>query len=600
MVTRYVDASMPDDTGNGLTPVTAKRTPRAAQQLASPGDQILLRTGYCYAPVSGLFLFFTGVSNVEVGTYGTASDKPILDALTYQNPGVAGWNHVGSGIWKRIFAAFYIRRLWVGSTSLGNLVSERIVGTAKRRATGIGLTTPAANPTEAQILAGLNSNNIWFGGGPATSYALYVYTGSASIDPPVHYGGLALLQSDGSTVGSVAGIHVQNQTGIYAHDLHFRGNGGSGIRIAAQNSDSRDVANCLFEDCVVTHPYQAAFVSRIAGELNPVRRCTSTTLRRVYCDYSSHPDEMELDTSYNFLSGISDLFNLGDGSVAITIEECTAINSAHNGIVSGASAMNTVPPSGCRVMNNTVYFDAWHTYARGLSAFSGDTIFTGNLVNGQNTRSQFAGSAKVIGNIWINLRPSVRKANVSQWIAVESYMYDTFTSGVGNERYLRINPVNLVIANNTVYSPLDAAIVFNYYYSPLGPANNSFSAGAVTIQNNIIHSPAQKFLITYEETGKTIGPQTISNNCVYTSLTHDNKITWRGVNCAINTAPGCSNNIEADPQLDTDYRPQSAAVKRMGAFVSGKDFYGKQFYYPPNIGAVDDLSTTGRWLLTLP
>jgi hypothetical protein len=600
MVTRYVDASMPDDNGNGLTPETAKRTPRAAQLAASAGDKILLKTGLCYAPVNGVFMFFTGVSNVEIGTYGTASDKPILDGLTYQNPGTPGWVYVNSGVWKKIFGKFYVRRLWVGSTSLGDLINQRVIGTAKRRATGSGLMNTTPNPPESAIVAALNANDIWFGGGSATAYALYVYTGTASIDPPTYYGGLAFSQADGTTVGAITGIHVQNQVGIYAHDLHFRGNGATGIRLMSQNSDTRDVADCLFEDCIVTHPYQGGFKSCIAGEVAPLRRCKSTTIRRVYCDYASGPDEMEPDTTYSYLSGIADLFNIADGSVAITIDGCTAINSAHMGIVSGSIAMATTPPTGCRVINNTIRYDSWHTYARGLACYDADTIFNGNLIDGQNTRSQFAGSAKVIGNIWTNLRNCKRKPGVAQWIAVESYMYDSFTSGIGNERYVRISPVNVVIANNTAYGPFNDAIRFSYYLSPLGPANNTFDAGTVTVENNIIYAPIQKFLSTYEDPGKFMGQQAIANNCVYNSALNDAKVIWKAKNYSLNAAPGCTNNVECDPQLDAQYRPQAPDVKRGGKYINGKDFYGNEFYTPPNIGAADDLSSIGRWLLIFP
>jgi hypothetical protein len=591
MVTRYVDAAMLDDTGDGLTPATAKRTPRAAQQACSAGDKILLKTGLCYAPVNGVFMFFSGVSNVEIGTYGTASDKPILDALTYQNPGVSGWTYVSGGIWTKTFAAFYIRRLWVGSTSAGNLVSQRILGTAKRRATGTGLTTPSANPSASQILAALDVNNIWFGGGSSTSYALYVYTGSATIDPPTYYGGLAFIQSDAATVGAVSGIHVQNQTGIYAHDLHFRGNGGTGIRMQAQNSDTRDAANCLFQDCIVTAPYQGAFRSGIVGEASPVKRIRNSTVSRVYCDYTSSADEMELNTTYNYLSGVVDLFNVYDGSVGIVVDSCTAINSAHNGIVTGSIAMATTPPTGCRVTNNTVRYDSWHTYARGLSSFDADTLFTGNLIDGQNTRAQLAGSAKCIGNVWINLRTSIRKPAVGQGIAVESYIFDSGNTTIGTERYIHIQPTNVLIANNTFYgSASDAAIIGLHFYGPQpGPNDNSYAAGSVTVQNNIAFQPKYYFCKTYEDSGRTIGQQTFINNCVYNATTGDNKINWRGTDYTINSAPGCSNNVEADPQLDTLYRPQAETVMRGGVYVGGTDFYGKQFYFPPNIGAVDDL-----------
>lgn len=603
MATIYVDASRPDDSGSGLTTATAKRTPRAAQLIAKPGDKILLKTGYCYDPSSnGLFFHINYQSDLEIGTYGTASDKPILDALTYQNPGVAGWTYVSGGVWKKKFASFYIRRLWVGSTSLGNLISNRTVGTAKRRATGAGLTGTGANPSEASILAALNSRDIWFGGGPATSYTLYVYTGTASIDPPRYYGGLAFIQSDNVSVGSVTGIHVENQSGIYAHGLHIRGCGTVGIQLYSQNSNVRDVSDCLFEDITVTHPWEGAFRSRIARQLAPAFRCKSTTVRRVYSDYSTHPDEQEPDMSYNYMSGMADLFNLTDGSVGITVEECTAINAGHIGIVVGSTLMRSAPPVGCRVLNNKVFFDEWHTYGRGLACFDADatTLFAGNLIDGQNTRSQFSGSGQIVGNVWTNLRNSIRRPGSAQWIAVESYIYDTFSSSIGDERYIRINPKSLLIAHNTAYGPKDAAIGFHFYSSSTGPADNSFNPGTVSVINNIVHSPASQFLSTYEDPGKTIGQQLVMANCVYNTFTGDNKIRWRGSNYKINSAPGCSSNIEVDPQLDTLYRPCATPLIRTGLYLGGKDFYGKEFYNPPNIGAVDDLSSTPSYLLTAP
>lgn len=597
---QYVDATMPDDTGDGLIPGTAKRTPRAAQQNISSGGKILIKTGYCYDPVLGNFLIFSGVSNVEVGTYGTASDKPILDALTYQNPGVSGWTLVSGGIWKKIFAAYPVRRIWVGSTSAGILTTQRVIGTAKRRATGSGLTTPTANPTEAAILAALDANNIWFCGGALTSYALYIYTGSATIDPPTYYGGIALLQADGSTVGAVDGVHIQNQTGIYAHDLHFRGNGSVGIRMQAQNSDTIDAGDCLFENCIVTAPYQGAFRSGIAAEASPARRIRGVTVRRIYCDYTSSADEMELNTTYNYLSGVVDLFNVYDGSVGVTIDGCTAINSAHNGIVTGSIAMSTTPPTGCRVTNNIIRYDAWHTYARGMSSFDADTIFSGNLIDGQNTRSQFAGSCDVHGNIWINMRNCVRKTGVAQWVAFESYVYDSFFAGATiADRYVKINPVNVRFRNNLAYSPQGTVWSFNHYNTGKPDTSNNYPTNSITVANNVCFSPAGLTIDTYQDTGRVVTPQIIQNNCVFNGAVGDNKVTWIGSGYSINSAPGCSANQEIDPVLGLDYRSLSPALKRTGASVIGKDFNGKQFYNPPNIGAVDDLSSTSRYLVSI-
>lgn len=52
-----------------------------------------------------------------------------------------------------------------------------------------------------------------------------------------------------------------------------------------------------------------------------------------------------------------------------------------------------------------------------------------------------------------------------------------------------------------------------------------------------------------------------------------------------------------DSLLDEGYRPHNHALKRTGTYLGGKDLNGKQFYNPPNIGAVDDATSTPRYLL---
>lgn len=59
-------------------------------------------------------------------------------------------------------------------------------------------------------------------------------------------------------------------------------------------------------------------------------------------------------------------------------------------------------------------------------------------------------------------------------------------------------------------------------------------------------------------------------------------------------------SLEADPQLDSYNRPQAAHCKRAGAYLGGKDFTGKHFYNPPNIGAMDEVTATPRYAVTVP
>jgi parallel beta-helix repeat protein len=135
----------------------------------------------------------------------------------------------------------------------------------------------------------------------------------------------------------------------------------------------------------------------------------------------------------------------------------------------------------------------------------------------------------------------------------------------------------------------DTQIINNTFYS-----NNAGTTGAHSgevfswgnsksgiISNNIL-LPVSAYGITLETTDTGF---TGEKNCIngYTSAAEKNAV----VTGTISTAPA----------LDAIYRPTATELKRTGATVIGKDYYGKRFYDPPNIGAVDDVTTTPRYFL---
>ena len=91
------------------------------------------------------------------------------------------------------------------------------------------------------------------------------------------------------------------------------------------------------------------------------------------------------------------------------------------------------------------------------------------------------------------------------------------------------------------------------------------------------------------------------------SSVRNNAATWAGEasNCfhgfgdASRHALHTTSNT-ADPQLDSNYRPRSAALVRKGTYLGGMDFTGKRFYNPPNIGGVEDVTATPRYLIKSP
>lgn len=132
---------------------------------------------------------------------------------------------------------------------------------------------------------------------------------------------------------------------------------------------------------------------------------------------------------------------------------------------------------------------------------------------------------------------------------------------------------NTFYGNNTGAGALAGEIVFN------GLCRDG------VVSNNIIISNVA-YGISRETTD--VGFSGTKNNIVMTGGGRAEK------------TPAVTGTLSVAPQLDSFNRPQADELKRSGAYLGGKDFYGKNFYNPPNIGAVDDVSATPRYLLRNP
>jgi parallel beta-helix repeat protein len=147
--------------------------------------------------------------------------------------------------------------------------------------------------------------------------------------------------------------------------------------------------------------------------------------------------------------------------------------------------------------------------------------------------------------------------------------------------------------SGSVSNPTDGTRVINntFYGNNIGggalPGEIVFNGLCrdVVISNNIIISNVA-YGISRETTD--IGFSGTKNNILMT----------RGGRAEKNAA--VTNTVSVAPQLDSLHRPQADELKRSGEYLGGKDFYGKRFYNPPNIGAVDDVSATPRYLLRSP
>jgi hypothetical protein len=71
---------------------------------------------------------------------------------------------------------------------------------------------------------------------------------------------------------------------------------------------------------------------------------------------------------------------------------------------------------------------------------------------------------------------------------------------------------------------------------------------------------------------------TATNNCFY-------GVTSQRLDSS-NAAFSGGSDVTGDPELRADYMPMSSAVRTAGTTLGGADYYGKEFYGSPTIGAV--------------
>lgn len=607
MTTWYVDASRADDSGSGTSAATAKRTLRAAYQLAVAGDTILLRAGYCYAPVNGFFprIQKDGITlgAYDLGTHGDVwLDYPTLDGLTYEAPDAAGWAYEGDGIWSKRLAGAAPRRMWVGSTSSGVKTTERVLGTAYSR-------TPNATLHElSAIKVALGTTDIWHPAGAALSHKVYVYTGTALLTPPQYYEGLAFLLYDGASVGAADGVYVSSCQDVLVQHLHARGVYGDSFIVTSSVGDARGTSSVLVQNCLASAAMVGGFVIRTGFENTTLaaKPITSVTIDQCVGDSSSSRYEQDKTTAYTHLSFL-DMFLINGNPSGCRIQDSESINSAHVGAAIG-TPNNSYQPVNCQIERVTVRFADWITYGRGLATGKcADScgIYDCTIV-GQNVRSQFV-NGEIVGNTWTGNRASRRKAGTDEWFMVEAYIaHSTGLTATGDAQYVRNEPHRLVIAHNVCIDPLASGgypASLTDYAMGLPVADVGIPTNTVTIANNVLYdrlapSSGRAWLACFQN-GAEIGYQQILNNAVYTGAGRPvATVKWKGVTSGVNSVAGATGNLTVDPKLDlATLQPLSGSpLIGAGAVLSGMarttDSAGQAYQSPPTIGAYEYYPTT--------
>ena len=230
--TVYVDPAAADG-GNGTFATPYNLLSAGVTAANADESRLRLRRGRVYMLESGRDSVLQLVNTRPAGlllidSYGDG-DPPILFGGLYMPPGDSGWEYRGYGVWRKALpvnagganpATF---RLYLGAAITG-AAANKSPGSAVKYGVAAARCAVASTASEAVILGNINSvsradiqnRRLWMytqkSDGVTFDGYLYVYTGSASIDPAVYYDGLVLVGSNGLTdanrLGAVYGVNL--------------------------------------------------------------------------------------------------------------------------------------------------------------------------------------------------------------------------------------------------------------------------------------------------------------------------------------------------------------------------------------------------------
>jgi hypothetical protein len=332
--------------GNGLKDTPYNTTALGVTACNTAENVLHLRRGRVYAPpAASAGLWFSNHAPAGftiVKSYGDEEMPPTLFGGMRMLPGDPGWSYVGAGLWKRAitsnanYAGPYGMRLYVGSRILGAAANNSL-GTGYEFGKAVARYPNDKADTEAQILAyvdsdGLQAKRLWMYTRDSGGY-LYVFTGSATIDPPTYYGGITLVGSnnltDANGMGRAYGaamfanttcknILVTEVDSIYAAASSFRV-----LSTGASTNQDNGFANCR------GYAFGANGLMTVGTSLGSVVRATA---RDMLIDAVA-----TLDEDWNFrdkfgiawLNGSQDATVLGPYTADNTFERVRTLDGYH-------------------------------------------------------------------------------------------------------------------------------------------------------------------------------------------------------------------------------------------------------------------------------
>lgn len=270
----------------------------------------------------------------------------------------------------------------------------------------------------------------------------------------------------------------------------------------------------------------------------------------------------------------------------IRIYNNTITNQSQVGILGGGFALGGFGPSTTPGFGTNDIYNNWCSGLHGLTGFCNPMYGTYRIFNNyaENiTTTDIDGCGVLFDH---ECKDSVAFCNEFRDIHGKGAS-DNFDSGFG---ILVLDATNCTAYGNLIVNCL-TGVAFG---------NKNAGQSSDIYNNTFVNcSKAGAYLV-----GGADNTTNIVRNNIFTTTDNTipfakvNSIAWTGEssNCfyGFGASPShtlAASTVTSDPELDGAYRPRGAAVKRTGLYLGGKDVYGKHFYDPPNMGAVDDHPT---------
>lgn len=216
---------------------------------AADGDLVYLRSDRVWVPNAGAFFSYLGIAGKRliVRPYGggASAEMPLLDGSYYEDT-VAGWAHIGGGVWQKtlVTGGSWARSdcLFIGATRPGTDIASWVPGTMMRKANG-NYASGFVNGNNP-----LNGNGIWYDYLNGTNLVLQVWTGITGVggDPVTVYGGLRGLWGKTNLGAANYALNVIN-TGANDTEIHEIAAFGCRNSVAGCDGAASTTNNVLFD-----------------------------------------------------------------------------------------------------------------------------------------------------------------------------------------------------------------------------------------------------------------------------------------------------------------------------------------------------------------